>query len=84
VIDQHGSCGDGVRWSIRLSDRGPSLAAGVVHNGGSAIANATGYPALRAIEVEPGDLIELKIAPRATHMCDSTLIRLVITLRPGA
>jgi hypothetical protein len=84
VIDRDDDCGDGVRWSIRLSHR-HALAAANIPNGGSAKVNEHGYPALGAIDVDPGSRIELRIGigPGGTNSCDSTQVRLTITLWPG-
>ena len=76
VIDRDANCGDGVSWSIRLSDL--AVAKGNFPNGGSANVDSGSY------RVTTDSILELRIGmgPGVDHGCDSTQVKLRIALVP--
>jgi mono/diheme cytochrome c family protein len=83
VADLDPNCGDGVAWRVdhrRADGLRRELATGDIPNGGASLLDrgATSGP-LAAVEVSPGDRVELVILPKANHTCDTTLIELTLT-----
>ncbi len=78
-LDPNG--GDGVAWRVEHRASNGSrreLASGDIPNGGAA---AFGRSA--AVEVRPGDRVELLVLPKANHTCDTTLVGLTVTPSGG-
>jgi hypothetical protein len=83
VADLDPSGGDGIAWRVEYcSDKGErrELAAGDFPNGGSAdFDKAANASRLTAVEVNPGDRVELLVLPKANHTCDTTFVKLAIS-----
>ena len=77
------SGGDGIEWSIvHASEDRPQNAGstGTTNGTGSQTIPAEADAAkLSEVAVEPGDMISLVIGPKGSHICDTTIIDLVIT-----
>jgi hypothetical protein len=80
----HGQVGgNGIDWWIAretMTDR-KNLVHGATSGTGSQTipAGAEEQKALDTIQVEPGDMISLVVGPKGTHVCDTTIIELIIT-----
>jgi mono/diheme cytochrome c family protein/cytochrome c553 len=70
LSDADGNCGNGIEWSLRHGSK--QLAGGPIDNGKS------GELAGLEVEVQPGELVRLVIAPRGEYSCDSTQIDFVV------
>ena len=77
IVDTDPNCGDGIAWTLEIR-RGAErrvLRTGTIDNNGMEIISD-----LKAVQVDPGDLISLLIdAKAANHSCDTTAIELTIT-----
>lgn len=71
VNDLHGSCGDGVAWSLNLEDT--ILQSGNLANGGSSTFN------VNDVTVAEGAALYLVIDKKANYSCDATSLDLLIT-----
>ena len=82
LADGDGTCGDGAAWSLnhRRAWVTRALASGGFENGGAQDIAGKG---LDAIEVKPGDLIQLVISPKGSHACDTTTVVLQIAGQGG-
>jgi hypothetical protein len=81
VADGDPNGGDGINWRIERSrgDRIETLADGGFPNGGTQdFAAGTGNERLDAIDVQPGDVLQLTIFPKANYVCDTTIVDLEI------
>jgi hypothetical protein len=87
VIDGDPNCGDGIDWRIEQSRAGTPaamLASGSFPNSGSQeFSQGDGGKALDTIEVKQGDVLELTVFPKATYVCDSTIVEFEITQKDG-
>ena len=68
--DADPNCGDGIVWLVRHG--GETLRSGEMNNAASAEVEEI------AVNVQPGDLLQLIIRPRAEYTCDTTQIELII------
>ena len=87
VADADPTCGDGVAWAIDARQAGGrrELASGDFPNGGAQkFDQGKGAADLVAVEVEPGDGIELLVLPKGNYFCDTTVVDLTITLADGS
>ncbi|MCX6377695.1 MAG: hypothetical protein NTU88_16970, partial [Armatimonadetes bacterium] len=75
--------GNGIAWWIAretMTDRKNLVHGATSGTGSQAIpAEAEEQKALDTIQVEPGDMISLVVGPKGAHVCDTTIIELVIT-----
>ena len=87
LADTDPNCGDGVAWSIAVG-RGPSarpLASGDLANGGRQELRAgLGGERLARVEVRPGDVVRLAVAPKGSHSCDTTHVKMNIKASDGS
>jgi hypothetical protein len=87
VTDADPAGGDGIAWVIDHRKAGVfrELAAGDIPNGGAQrFDKGRGAERLQAVEVQPGDRIELLVLPRENYICDTTLVDLEIRLADGS
>ena len=86
LADSDPNCGDGVAWAVSWC-RGLSarpLAAGDLANGGRQdLKQGGGGDRLARVEVRPGDVIRLAVAPKDSYSCDTTHVRLKIKATDG-
>lgn len=68
---------DGVDWFVERNSDAYTLASGTIANGGG-----TGTLTLSDVSVSPGDRINFLIAPKSTHLFDSTQFNAVISTVP--
>jgi cytochrome c553 len=83
VTDADPACGDGIAWAIDLRHEKvrQDLAAGEFPNGGSQkFDQGKGADALKAIEMEEGDALDLVVLPKGDYSCDTTTVDLTIAL----
>jgi mono/diheme cytochrome c family protein len=81
VADADPSCGDGIEWTIKLKKSGgvTSLANGAIANGGmQPFSEGKGAEKLMAVNVQPGEMIEVAVLPKGEYSCDTTLVELEI------
>lgn len=71
VNDLHGSCGDGIAWSLNLGDT--ILQSGNLANGGSSTFKAND------VAVTEGAALYLVIDKKGNYSCDATSLDLLIT-----
>jgi len=75
--------GNGIDWWIAretMTDRKNLVHGATSGTGSQAIpAGAEEQKTLGTIQVEPGDMVSLVVGPKGTHICDTTIIELVIT-----
>jgi hypothetical protein len=86
VTDADPAGGDGIAWIIDLRKGAGcrELAAGDFPNGGAQrFDQGKNGQRLTAVEVEPGDRVELLVLPKANHTCDTTTVDLTIALADG-
>ena len=82
VTDADPNCGDGIEWVInkRIAGGSKQLASGAIPNGGAQLfGKGRGAESLASIEMQPGEMIEIVVLPKADYSCDTTLIDLTIT-----
>ena len=87
VTDADPACGDGIAWAVdlRKASGRRELASGDFPNGGAQkFDQSKNAAALAAVEVEPGDRVDLVVLPKANHSCDTTTVDLTITLADGS
>jgi hypothetical protein len=87
LLDADPVAGDGVAWVIDLNQSGArrQLASGGLPNGGAQrFDQGAGAERLQAIDVKAGDRLELLVLPKANHICDTTVVELVIELADGS
>ena len=87
VVDADPAGGDGIAWVIdhRRASGLTELAAGDFPNGGrQRFDQGRGAVRLKQVQIEAGDRIELLVLPKATHVCDTTVVELRIALADGA
>ena len=77
IADADSVGGDGIAWALEYRNRRSGgrkiLARGDIANGGSSRIDGD---SLKRVVVEIGDAIELIILPKATHVCDTTVVEL--------
>jgi hypothetical protein len=82
VADADASCGNGIDWNISTRHgRGEiQIAAGTIDNGGrQEFATAKDAAQLAELSLAAGDSLQLAVLPRGEHVCDTTLVDLVVT-----
>ena len=75
--------GDGIAWAIALRHRrgfAAEIASGEVANGGN---QAFAGPALAAVAVEPGDVVQLLVLPKKEYSFDTTVVEMSIAQWDG-
>ncbi len=87
VVDGDPAGGDGIAWALdhRQGVGRQELAAGEFNNGAAQRFDAgRGGKALQAVAVKEGEMLELVVLPRASHICDTTIVEWTITLADGS
>lgn len=87
VADGDPNGGDGIDWRVERSrgDRIETLADGGFPNGGTQdLAAGAGHERLNAIDVQPGDVLQLTVFPKANYTCDTTIVDFEIRQIGGA
>jgi hypothetical protein len=78
VTDADANCGDGIAWKLEVctNDQAQELAGGAFENGGKSTIDG---PQLSAVPVNPGDIVQLIVDPKAEYSCDTTIVQMTIT-----
>jgi hypothetical protein len=87
VADGDPNGGDGIDWRLERSraDAIETLADGGFPNGGTQdFADGAGHERLTAIDVQPGDVLQLTVFPKANYGFDTTIVNLEIAEAAGA
>lgn len=84
VVDVDPTCGDGVTWELVKLAHGTetTMTKGAIPNGGAE--SFGGSAQLVSCAVSIGDLVQLRVFPKAGYECDSTMIELELAAAGGS
>jgi mono/diheme cytochrome c family protein len=87
VADADPNGGDGIAWILdhRRASGLRELTRGDIPNGGAQVLAPSGKGEKQlAVEVEAGDMLQLLVLPKASHVCDTTIVEFDITTADGS